>query len=120
MQNRLGARVRELRLRRGWTQETLGERSGLSYKFIGEIERGTANPTIDSIEMIAKAFALDVEDMLKREGGSYSALSADDFAILREAGASLSSIQDVIRRLGIAGRPRSKGLRRRRGVSRNR
>jgi transcriptional regulator with XRE-family HTH domain len=103
-----------LRLRRGWTQEALGERSGLSYKFVGEIERGTANPTIDSLEMIAKAFALDVEDLLKREGGNYSVISADDFAILREAGASLNSIQDVIRRMGIAGRSRPKRSRRRR------
>ena len=86
----------------------------MSYKFVGEIERGTANPTIDSLEMIAKAFALDVEDLLKREGGNYSVISADDFAILREAGASLNSIQDVIRRMGIAGRSRPKRSRRRR------
>lgn len=36
----LGMRIRSLRKERGWSQEALGERSALSGKFIGEVERG--------------------------------------------------------------------------------
>ena len=36
----LGQRLLELRKQRGLSQEQLGERSSLSGKFIGEVERG--------------------------------------------------------------------------------
>lgn len=101
MQTRVGARVRDLRLRRGWTQEALGERSGLSYKFIGEIERGLGNPTIDSVAQIAKAFAIDVSQLFDRDVPevTYAPLTPDDFAVVREARESLNSIEDIMKRL---------------------
>jgi transcriptional regulator with XRE-family HTH domain len=98
-QARLGARVRAWRLQRGWTQETLGERAGLSYKFIGEIERGVGNPTIDSVQQIARAFGADIADLLQREGQEplYTPLGPDDFAVMREARDTLDS---ALKRLG--------------------
>lgn len=110
VQTRLGARVRDLRQRRGWTQEDLGERSGLSYKFIGEIERGLGNPTIDSVDQIARAFAMDVSDLFSREQPemTYAPLTADDFAVVREAQASLSSIEDIMKRLDASAKPKAK------------
>ena len=41
----LGAAVRELRARRGFSQETLGERGGLHRNYVGGIERGELNIT---------------------------------------------------------------------------
>lgn len=112
---RLGGRVRDLRTRRGWTQETLGERAGLSYKFIGEIERGLENPTIDSVDQIAHALSIDIGELMRRDASdvSYATVSADDFAILREARQSLSSVEDVFKRFGTTNplkpRKRAKG-----------
>ena len=60
---RLGANVRDLRVRRRLTQEQLGERAGLSYKFIGEVERGVTNPSIESVAAIAKALDADIADL---------------------------------------------------------
>jgi transcriptional regulator with XRE-family HTH domain len=107
VQARLGARIRDWRKQRGWTQEDLGERSGLSYKFIGEIERGVGNPTIDSIDQIAKAFAIDVALLLQRDTPDlvYTPLSSDDFAVMREARDSLDS---ALKRLGGSGNRRAK------------
>lgn len=55
----LGKRIRHLRLLHEFTQQELGEKADVSYKYIGAIERGEKNPTVDNIAKIAKA--LDVE-----------------------------------------------------------
>jgi len=106
-QARLGARLRALRQQRGWTQEALGERAGISYKFIGEIERGVGNPTLDSIDQIAKAFGLDIALLLQRDAPEpmYTPLSSDDFAVMREARDTLDS---ALKRLGGSTRRRLK------------
>lgn len=110
VQARLGAHVRNLRQQRGWTQEALGERAGLSYKFIGEIERGIGNPTIDSIDQIARAFGIDIALLLHRETPEpmYTPLSSDDFAVMREARDSLDS---ALKRLGGSGKRRARARR---------
>jgi len=54
----LGQRLRELRKERGLAQERLGERSGLSGKFIGEVERGEKSISIDSLYRVAAALAV--------------------------------------------------------------
>jgi len=110
VQARLGARVRDLRQQRGWTQEALGERAGLSYKFIGEIERGVGNPTIDSIDQIARAFRIDTGLLLPRQapGPAYTPVSSDDFAVMREARDSLDS---ALKRLGGPGKRRPRARR---------
>ncbi|MFH1703147.1 MAG: helix-turn-helix transcriptional regulator [Nitrospirota bacterium] len=56
------------------TQEELGERAGLSYKFVGEIERGKVNPSLDSIVRIAEALGVKAGDLFPHE--------ADIFPIL--------------------------------------
>ena len=107
VQARLGARVRDLRQQHGWTQEALGERAGISYKFIGEIERGVGNPTLDSIDSIAKAFGLDIALLLHRDtpAPAYTPLSSDDFAVMREARDTLDS---ALRQLGASTKRRPK------------
>jgi len=65
---RFGRRVRALRKLRGMTQEGLAVRSGVSTKFIGEIERGLANPSLDVLERLARAFSLPSWELLRFEG----------------------------------------------------
>ena len=69
IQQRFGRRVRDLRQRRGWTQEELGEKAGKHWTYIGGIERGTRNPTIVVAEAIAIALDVPVADLF-REGGA--------------------------------------------------
>ena len=88
LRTRLGERVRLLRQAQGWSQEDLGERSKLSYKFIGEIERGLGNPSVDSLERLCAAFDVDVTQLfgssvpLAREG---PALTPAELANIRKA-----------------------------------
>jgi transcriptional regulator with XRE-family HTH domain len=63
IRRRLGDSVRLLRTARGWTQEQLGERAALSYKFVGEIERGQGNPTVDTLARLSAALDVDVAEL---------------------------------------------------------
>ena len=51
-------RIRELRVERGLTQEELCERAGISVDAVSRIEGGSRVPTLDTIERLAKAFAV--------------------------------------------------------------
>ncbi len=75
----LGKRVRELREERRMTQAKLAEQADLSTNYIGEIERGEAQATLDSLFAIMDALEInpsllftpldrpqDKEEILKR------------------------------------------------------
>jgi len=51
-----GARLRELRLKRGWTLEELACRSGLSKAFISRLESGGRQASIAAALTIARIF----------------------------------------------------------------
>jgi predicted ATPase/transcriptional regulator with XRE-family HTH domain len=52
--------IRRHRLRAGWSQERLAERSGLSVRTISDLERGTrTGPRAGSILLLANALSLD-------------------------------------------------------------
>ncbi|MBU1208328.1 MAG: helix-turn-helix domain-containing protein [Proteobacteria bacterium] len=90
-----GQRIKTLRRFKSLTQEQLAERSGLSYKFIGEIERGTGNPTIDTIGKIARALEVPVARLLtekKEEEEWIYLLRKEDLLTLRKAAEILEGI----------------------------
>ena len=90
-----GQRIKTLRRFRSLTQEQLAERSGLSYKFIGEIERGTGNPTIETIGKIARALEMPVARLLtekKEEEEWIYLLRREDILTLRKAAEILEGI----------------------------
>jgi len=51
---RLGARIRELRSARNWTQEDLAGECGLDRSYISGLEVGRRNPTYLNLLRIAK------------------------------------------------------------------
>jgi len=58
-----GQRIRELRVRRSWTQEELASKCGRHWTYIGGIERGERNPTLTVIVDLARALAVPVGDL---------------------------------------------------------
>jgi len=61
----VSANVRKERLRKGLSQEALAASSGLHRTYIGSIERGERNVSIDNIEKIANALSVNPADLLK-------------------------------------------------------
>lgn len=59
------ARVREERLARGWTQEQLGERCDLSWNYIGQVERGGRNISVDNMHALAEALDMPLAELLQ-------------------------------------------------------
>lgn len=55
----LGRRVKELRKAKGLSQEALAERMEVHPKYLGSVERGEQNPTLEFLTKLAAA--LDVE-----------------------------------------------------------
>lgn len=60
----VGRRVRQERLRRGWTQEDLAEKAGLHLSFIGQIERGVKAVSLQTLKRIADIFGLRAAQLL--------------------------------------------------------
>ena len=52
---RFGKILRELRKKRGFTQEELAHRANLDRTYIGMLERGERQPTLDTLFALAKA-----------------------------------------------------------------
>lgn len=61
-----GARVRELRRKRGFSQEELAERANLHRNYVGGVERGERNISLINIIELARALSVNPSDLLKR------------------------------------------------------
>lgn len=61
-----GENVRRVRLERGMTLESLATEAGLAYSYMGGIERGQKNPTLDVVERIAGVLETDAIFLLKQ------------------------------------------------------
>ena len=60
-----GLRVRELRKKSKLTQSELAEKIGLSTNFIGMVERGERNTSVDKIFKLSHAFNLSLAEFFK-------------------------------------------------------
>lgn len=66
---RLAENVRRLRRRREVSQETLADLAGLHRTYVGSIERGERNVSIDNICRLARALEVDVCELLAPSRG---------------------------------------------------
>ena len=67
---KIGAKVKELRVQKGLTQEELADRTELSKGFISQLERDLTSPSIATLMDILQALGslLDTE---KEQNGSF-------------------------------------------------
>jgi len=62
-----GARVRELRAKKGYSQEELAFRAGVHRTYLGGIERGERNPSLENISAIAQALGVEIAILFNSE-----------------------------------------------------
>lgn len=68
----IGQRIRNFRTKQGLSQEKLAELSGCHPTYIGQLERGEKNATIESIEKISLALNVSLSKLFEKLGGEES------------------------------------------------
>jgi len=64
---RFGSHLRQLRKAKGWSQERLAEECGLDRTYIGGVERGERNVSLENIVRIATALQVTASQLLEFE-----------------------------------------------------
>ncbi len=64
LNNKICLRIKFERVKRNWSQEQLADFADLNRNTIGNIERGLASPTEDTLEKLATAFSISVLDLM--------------------------------------------------------
>ncbi|MNO77617.1 HTH-type transcriptional regulator SinR [compost metagenome] len=63
----VGKRIREYRKQKNWTQEQLAEAASLHYSYIGGVERGDRNISLETLEKIATALGIPAGELFRPE-----------------------------------------------------
>lgn len=110
MRNILAKNIRRFRRLAGLSQEDLADLSGLHRTYVGSVERGERNISIDNIERLAKA--LNIPPYLLIKGDTNTTLSLDhealnmytphpDYEILVELWPDIQNYQELAKKHGI-------------------
>jgi len=65
LRRKFGAHVRELRRKLGLSQEELGFKSNIHRTYIGAVERGEQNVSLDNIGRLAKQLKVSLSELFK-------------------------------------------------------
>jgi transcriptional regulator with XRE-family HTH domain len=84
-----GARLRELRLKRGWTLHELAARSSLSSAFLSRLESGGRQPSIAAVLTLSRIFHVSLASLFE------SQLATEPCVIVRGADAVKKSINGL-------------------------
>lgn len=63
---KFGKRIRQLREQKKLSQEEVAFKAKLSVYYISRIERGKANPSLETLDSLARALNLSLSDLLSR------------------------------------------------------
>ncbi len=93
----LGSKLKEIRKIKGFTQEVLAEKANLNYKYLGELERGKVNVSLDSLLRISQALEINMGDLFRRKEETilqiiFSKMSSQDFELLKKSSKLLNII----------------------------
>ncbi|MDQ0492331.1 helix-turn-helix domain-containing protein [Paenibacillus brasilensis] len=64
LRKQMGIRIRAIRKAKGLTQQQLAELSGLDDAYIGSVERGERNFSIDTLEKVLTALNVSISELM--------------------------------------------------------
>jgi transcriptional regulator with XRE-family HTH domain len=65
MRKLVGRNVRQIRTKKGLTQERFAEISGFSQQYVSDLERGLRNPTVVTVYELAKALGVSHMELVR-------------------------------------------------------
>ncbi|MBC7498491.1 helix-turn-helix transcriptional regulator [Candidatus Gracilibacteria bacterium] len=65
IKKKFGVKIRSLRLKTGLSQESFGNKAKLHRTYIGNIERGEKNITLENIQKLAIALEVEIKDLFE-------------------------------------------------------
>lgn len=86
----VGSNIRCLRRERKLSQESLAHDAQITTSHLGCIERGTGNPTLETLISIANALQIDLLDIIIMQEGTVGASSKYQLSFLQEDFSRLS------------------------------
>ena len=60
----MGMRIRQVRKIKGWSQDELAKKCGISMSFLGHIERGTRIMSLETFSSICEALETGADELL--------------------------------------------------------
>ena len=63
MTQTIGRKLRQFRQKKGYSQETLADRAGLHPTYIGQVERGEKNITVETLAKITTALGIPISSV---------------------------------------------------------
>ncbi len=60
---KIGARIKDIRNRKGFTQEELAEKIDINSKYLSSIERGKENPTLNTLIKLSESLDVNLNDI---------------------------------------------------------
>jgi len=94
---KVGRRIRELRQKKGWSQEKLAEEAGLHRTYIGQVERGEKSIGVENLFRLAAALGVQPATILgaapTADGGHTAETLADLTGLIGEYRALLGGFR---------------------------
>lgn len=98
-----GNHLQKIRKKKKLTQLQLAEKSGLSLKHLGEIERGRGNPSLESLNSLAESldltlpelFSFQVQEVSRKEDTSAKLIESIKTTSLKNMSILMNILKDL-------------------------
>ncbi len=91
-----GERLRKLRQERGFTQEEVALRADITTSYYGQLERGTANPSVAMLEKICAVMGISISDIFTGSDTNLLSVDALSMQILHQLNGKSNEEKELI------------------------
>lgn len=79
----IGYKIREIRRARSLSQEQLGEKVDMSQSYIGEIERGEVNVSLETLDKLTRALDVTMLELLRLENIQLDSIRSNKMTVIQ-------------------------------------
>ncbi|MEK3915306.1 helix-turn-helix domain-containing protein [Paenibacillus sp. FSL H7-0331] len=80
----IGEKIRDQRKIKGLTQKELSQKANVQHTYLGDVERGVRNISIESLEKIMEALSIEPTDLFEYKAIEYKDSSSEFDLIIKD------------------------------------